>query len=270
LGKWGAHELGLKSDLDFIFVTPGPPTVDDNKVARKFITHLTAAHRGGTLYMVDLRLRPSGQSGPLIVSISNLCSYLANEAAAWERQSYLRARFINSGLELNNLNAIDEVQKNNLLRRLTPNDWQSLAEIRQQLIRHKASQNPNNEDLKFAPGGLFDIELAMQAATLEHQLQVTSGISTVQLISSLEQTGGVWAAAGPTLKENYTFLRQIEQMHQLVYQHGGAKLHSETNNNFTRLAKAFNKTPEQLQKQIQNRLNQSLEILKRLDPRLKA
>jgi glutamine synthetase adenylyltransferase len=200
------------------------------------------------------------------VSITNLCSYLANDAAAWERQSYLRARFINNGLELNNLNAIDEIQKNNLLRRLTTDDWQSLADIRQQLIRHKA----DNEDLKFAPGGLFDIELAVQAATLEHQLQVISGISTVQLISSLEQTGAVWAAAGPTLKEIYTFLRQTEQMHQLVYQHGGAKLHSETSNNFTRLAKAFNQTPEQLQKQILTRLNQSLEILKRLDPRLKA
>jgi len=269
LGKWGAHELGLKSDLDFIFVTPGPPTADDNKVARKFITHLTAAHRGGTLYMVDLRLRPSGQSGPLIVSFASLCNYLAKEAAAWERQSYLRARFINSGLQLNNLNAIEEIHKSNLLRPLNKNDWQSLAEIRQQLIHHKASHNTHSEDVKFSPGGLFDIELAVQAATLEHQIQTTSGASTIQLIASLEKTPSIWAEAAPILSENYIFLRRTEQMHQLVYQHGGAKLHAETSDNITRLATAFHLTPQELQEKIYDRLSQSLELLKRLDPRLK-
>ncbi|NJL24030.1 MAG: hypothetical protein HC902_01815 [Calothrix sp. SM1_5_4] len=73
LGKWGGGEMGLRSDLDFIFITPEEPSQDDFKVARRFISRLTDPLKAGQLYAVDLRLRPSGQSGPLLVPREN-CS----------------------------------------------------------------------------------------------------------------------------------------------------------------------------------------------------
>ncbi|MBC86381.1 MAG: hypothetical protein CL677_04305, partial [Bdellovibrionaceae bacterium] len=92
LGKWGGRELGIHSDLDFIFVTEDSPTPSQMKFARRFIARLTDVQRGGRLYSVDLRLRPSGQSGPLITSKSKLLKFLSEQAPAWLRQSYLRAR----------------------------------------------------------------------------------------------------------------------------------------------------------------------------------
>lgn len=89
LGKWGGHELGFRSDLDFIFVLPNEPSEHDFKIARRFISRLTEPHRGGSIYPIDMRLRPSGKAGPLVMPLADLQNYLQTEAVPWERQAYL-------------------------------------------------------------------------------------------------------------------------------------------------------------------------------------
>jgi glutamate-ammonia-ligase adenylyltransferase len=132
LGKWGGEELGLRSDLDFIFVTPGAPKESDFKVARRFISRLTDPLKGGNLYEVDLRLRPSGQSGTLLVAEDSLATYWKESAQAWERQAYSRARPL-GGLKLD---------KNILSARgLSAEDLEELKRIRSKLLVVKPRAN---------------------------------------------------------------------------------------------------------------------------------
>ena len=176
LGKWGGRELGLQSDLDFMFVTPDTPVDHDFKVARRFISRLTDPSKGGgTLYDLDLRLRPSGQSGPLLVPLAQLHTYWQSTAAPWERQAFLRARPL--GRELAN-----SLQKNLLYSQsLTAEDLGSLGEIRKKLHR---APTLDEVDIKYAPGGLLDIEFVSQTAVLAVCLP-TGAVSTPDMICAL-------------------------------------------------------------------------------------
>ncbi len=139
LGKWGGEELGLRSDLDFIFVTPSAPKESDFKVARRFISRLTDPLKGGNLYEVDLRLRPSGQSGPLLVAENTLAEYWKASAQAWERQAYLRARPL-GGVRLD--------KRILVARGLSADELEELKRIRSKLLVVK----PAGElDVKYMP-----------------------------------------------------------------------------------------------------------------------
>lgn len=216
LGKWAGHELGLRSDLDFIFVSPETPNADDFKVARRFISRLTDPSRGGSLYDLDLRLRPSGQSGPLLVATNQLFEYWQNQAQAWERQAYLRARALPSGLKL---------QKELLASKgLTSHELIELREIRSKLLRHPSA---DSLDIKYAPGGLLDIEFASQTALLHKQL-VCESTSTPGMIQTLAQVSPEWKSARTDLTRIYRRLREFEQMLQLSAAHKSNEAKRET------------------------------------------
>lgn len=244
LGKWGGRELGFRSDLDFILVTPDEPGEADSKIARRFINRLTELRKGGNIYPIDMRLRPSGKAGPFVISKAQLQTYLRDEAEVWERQAYLKARHLNSSplvLELGS-------------KTLTPQDLQALEKIRRDLIRRPAT----GWDLKYTEGGLLDIELCSQTLFLQKGAPKT-GISTIYML----------AAAGPEtaiLQKNYVRMRQIEQMQQLVSTEGGAKVEP-NNESFQHLAKALQTTSEELQKELSFVIAENLQHLNRLDPR---
>lgn len=207
LGKWGGRELGARSDLDFIFVTPGEPVEDDFKVARRFISRLTDPLKGGRLFDVDLRLRPSGQSGPLLVSRERLLRYWENDAKPWERQAYTRVRPVGGRLHLDTRALV--------ARALSPVDRGELARIRRQLLRPATEQRM---DLKHLPGGLIDIEFSVQTALLDRQLAPV-GPSTAEMLEQLTREHPKWKHPGPRLLEIYTHLRKIEQALQLLSTH---------------------------------------------------
>jgi glutamate-ammonia-ligase adenylyltransferase len=257
LGKWGSRELGLKSDLDFIFVTSETASEDSQKVARRFLSRLTEAHRGGSIYQTDMRLRPTGKSGPLIVSIESLVDYLKTRAEPWERQSYLRARFIGATPE----NFTEKIHFACYSRQLTPADLLGLSKIRNQLI----SQRANEVDLKYAPGGLMDVEMAVQIEILCTQDPCPAN-DTAGMLEHLHTCNAQWQHAALKIKNNYLYLRQIEQLHQLVSQHSGAFISSE-NENFLRLSKTARLSPTELLETLDYKLKQNDELLKRLDRR---
>jgi glutamate-ammonia-ligase adenylyltransferase len=225
LGKWGGRELGLRSDLDFIFVTPLAPGEDDFKAARRFISRLTDPLKGGHLYDIDLRLRPSGRSGPLLVSEEQLFAYWRGEAQAWERQAYLRARRLAAGAPLP-LEAFVE-------RGLSGEDLSELKRIRAKLLQ-AASVDTGAIDLKHVPGGLIDIEFTVQTAVLAAGAQpagarrtgsasaepapAISGpaTSTLGMIDALSAADPAWASAAGRIKEIYLDIRRLEQMLQLA------------------------------------------------------
>ncbi|NUN05987.1 MAG: glutamine-synthetase adenylyltransferase [Bdellovibrio sp.] len=248
LGKWGGRELGFRSDLDFIFVTPQEPEENDFKVAKRFITRLTESHRGGHIYSIDMRLRPSGKAGPLVIPQKDLSEYLSQEASAWERQAYLKARFIGDDQKSLVPFFID--------RGLNEVELTELNRIRQQLLA-----DPPVVNLKFSEGGLVDVEFAVQTEILRRKIRPSSQ-STTDLIR-------IFSSEFPTLLGNYERLRQMEQMLQLVASESLVELHA-NHESFHALALAFQISAQDLLKEVRDIFSNNIETLKELDPRRQA
>lgn len=252
LGKWGGRELGLKSDLDFIFVCDQPPTEKEQKVAKRFISRLTDPHRGGSLYEIDLRLRPSGKAGPILTTRDKLHEYLHQQSDAWERQAYSRARFVRNDQPFDLKKLVEH--------ELPTADVKKLAEIRQKLLKTIES---GKVDLKYAPGGLVDIEFAAQVSLLSHHLTPASG-STVAMIDALASDG--WGTSAEVIKLNYNRLREMEQLLTLA----GSLKNSEfrvQHETAIRCAQLLKKSAQELETELLQLLEQNQNLLKTLDPR---
>lgn len=250
LGKWGSRELGLKSDLDFVFVTPTAPNDDDNKVARRFISRLTDPHRGGQLYPIDLRLRPSGSAGPLLVPEKDLEEYIKEKAAAWERQSYLRARRLDGSGRDNALRTLC------VERGLDQSELEELTDIRKKILKPSSE---NSIDLKYEAGGIVDIEFAVQIACLKTGQKLKSG-SVTALIDALVGGHCLDEKQGRQLAEHYSYLRLIEQLYQIFSQASGSRINW-TSESYIRLCKYLNGAQDQISHQLRDVLVHSAEIL---------
>ena len=100
MGRLGAGEMSYNSDLDLIFVYHDRGEVADDsreaasRIVQKLIVVLEARTREGYAYKIDLRLRPSGNAGPLVASLDGFRDYHRTSSAVWERQALVRARVI--------------------------------------------------------------------------------------------------------------------------------------------------------------------------------
>lgn len=245
LGKWGGQEMGFKSDLDFIFVVPDEPDENDFKLAKRMISRLTDPHRGGAIYSIDMRLRPSGKAGPLVIPEKDLREYLLNDSSAWERQAYLKARWIGGqGIDIASL----------CLQKGVSN--QELPELER--IRQKLSGKVVGVDLKYSPGALIDTEFAAQIYCLKNQISPPGP----QALDFLKVLG----PAGEKLSANYLRLRQIEQMLQLVASEPLSRL-DQNHESFPFLAIALQTAPNELLREVNSKLSENLQILNDLDPR---
>ena len=255
LGKGGGRELGLQSDLDFIFVTQDAPTANEQKISKRFISRMTEAQKGGQLYSIDLRLRPSGSAGPILIPRADLQRYLLTEAAAWERQSYLRARWIDPQQNTDLLPAQLAAQ-----RGLSSEDASQLLRIRQELF----VTNPGSIDLKLSPGGLASIEFAAQIALL-HRRDLPLAPSTVAMFQYLEANDIAWAKAVSTLLKNYQYLRVVEQLYRLSSQQAGSSMRVRSES-FARLAHLLKTEVTELDGSLQRVFSENLQLLRQLDP----
>ncbi|MBX3020690.1 MAG: glutamine-synthetase adenylyltransferase [Bdellovibrionales bacterium] len=253
LGKWGGRELGLRSDLDFVFITPHTPHQDDFKVARRFISRLTDPLKSGNLYDVDLRLRPSGQSGPLLVAKDRLLEYWTTAAQPWERQAYLRARPLDTNTRL----PVEElVQKH-----LTSADLEELKRIREKLLK---PEDGDSLDLKYIPGGLIDIEFAVQTALLNSRL-APAGASTLTMIDQLAANQALWGSAGPKLKALYLELRRFEQMFNLASPHKVSRV-TKDHPTISKAASLMGLSNERAWTRLSEAAAEARQILNTLDP----
>lgn len=247
LGKWGGRETGFRSDLDLIFVHPKNVEEKDLRFARRMISRLTDSHKGGRIYPVDLRLRPSGKAGPLVISLAQLQNYLQNEAQPWERQAYLKARWLDSE---ENTFGKDITQKP-----LSSEDLFELNRIRGELL-------PKDErlDLKYSEGGLLDIELSVQALLLQKQ-QASHALNTLKILEDLAQK---------ELHQIYCRLRQFEQLLQLLSTQSISRV--DQNHESLQVLAALLKIPSMadLQSEVRALLQASTTCLAHLDPRRAA
>ncbi|MBV9548245.1 MAG: bifunctional [glutamine synthetase] adenylyltransferase/[glutamine synthetase]-adenylyl-L-tyrosine phosphorylase [Alphaproteobacteria bacterium] len=178
MGKLGGREMTASSDLDLVFVydlaegvessdgpKPLPPTLYYARLAQRLIAALTTPTAAGTLYEVDMRLRPTGNKGPAAVSLKSFTEYHASESWTWEHMALTRARVVAGE------GAARAALKAAIRRRLTAqtDGAKVMADARAMRARMAESFSDKNPwDLKYAQGGLVDIEFIAQALQLVH------------------------------------------------------------------------------------------------------
>ena len=178
MGKLGGREMTASSDLDLVFVydvppgvessdgaKPLPPTLYFARLAQRLIAALTTPTAAGALYEVDMRLRPTGNKGPVAVSLQSFTEYHASQSWTWEHMALTRARLIAGPPQLQARVAAD------IRRRLTQLREASviIADARDMRARMAETfPGRNLWDLKYAPGGLVDIEFIAQSLQLIH------------------------------------------------------------------------------------------------------
>jgi glutamate-ammonia-ligase adenylyltransferase len=201
MGKLGGREMTASSDLDLIFVYAALPGLESSngrkplpvpvyyaRLAKRLIDALTVPTAEGTLYEVDMRLRPSGNKGPAAVRLESFARYHAGEAWTWERLALTRARVIAGPEQLRN--EIEAVIRSALAQKPDqPRLLHDACAMREKL----AAQFPAKDkwDVKFAPGGLVDIEFCAQYLQLLHAWQTTAILqqNTVSAIESILARG---------------------------------------------------------------------------------
>jgi len=178
MGKLGGREMTSSSDLDLILIYDCPDDVEASdgrrplaagqyyaRLTQRLIAALSAPTAEGTLYEVDMRLRPSGNAGPVATALSRFSDYQKREAWTWEHMALTRARPVAGDARL--VERIGE-EIEAVLR--LPRDAGSMAgdvmEMRARIHRDKGSNDPWN--LKLCPGGLVDVEFVAQYLQLAH------------------------------------------------------------------------------------------------------
>ncbi|WP_107879755.1 bifunctional [glutamate--ammonia ligase]-adenylyl-L-tyrosine phosphorylase/[glutamate--ammonia-ligase] adenylyltransferase [Neisseria animaloris] len=209
-GKLGGKELGYTSDLDLVYVHDDPhPDAPDvyARFARRLTNWLSAATGAGTLYEVDLRLRPNGDSGFLTHSIAAFEKYQRENAWTWEHQSLTRARFI-CGLPETGA-SFDRLRTEILTR---PRNRAGLArEIIAMREKMFATHTPEDSDVKYARGGVVDVEFIVQYLILayagEHP-QLLDNYGNIALLNIAADAGLIDKTLAEQSQTAYRFYRQ--------------------------------------------------------------
>jgi glutamate-ammonia-ligase adenylyltransferase len=178
LGKLGGREMTASSDLDMIVVYDFDPERPESsgprplygaqyfsRLTQRLISALTAQTNYGVLYQVDMRLRPSGRSGPLATHIDGFAGYQQNEAWTWEHMALTRARVVSASPPFA---ARVEALIRAVLSR--PRDAEMVAADVVEMRKAIATEKGDSErwNLKYVAGGLIDIEFIAQYLQLVH------------------------------------------------------------------------------------------------------
>ena len=180
-GKLGGIELGHGSDLDLVFIhdaepsgaTDGKRSLDNitfyMRLGQKIIHILNTNTLSGKLYEVDMRLRPSGNSGMLVSSFQGFEKYQHESAWTWEHQALMRARVVAGSTTL--AESFERVRKEVLMRKRDPQKLRAdVKEMRQKMREHLGSsvktKDAHQFHLKQDAGGIVDIEFMVQYAVL--------------------------------------------------------------------------------------------------------
>jgi glutamate-ammonia-ligase adenylyltransferase len=238
LGKLGSRELTATSDLDLVLLYDFDPeraesdgrrplhaTVYYTRLTQRMIAALTAPTRRGKLFEVDMRLRPSGNKGPLATQIASFRSYQASEAEIWEHMALTRARPIagDDSLAAEAAQLIAET----LFR---PRDLAELAkavrDMRALIGKEKGEDNPWN--LKLASGGLLDVEFIAQYLTLAHGAEAPGlrAAATADILKGGAEAGFLDATTAESLLGALALYSGVTQWLRLALDEGADPRHA--------------------------------------------
>ena len=222
MGKCGGRELNYASDVDVIFVAE-PVKDEDETAALGTASRLAAGLIGvcarstpeGSIFPVDPNLRPEGRSGPLVRTLTSHLAYYERWAKTWEFQALLKARPVAGDMTLGQAYA----------NTLGPLVWQAarrehFVEDVQAMRRRVEQSLPARQagrELKLGPGGLRDIEFAVQLLQLVHGRtdETLRSPATLPALAALAVGGYVGRADAEELAAAYRFLRRTEHLLQL-------------------------------------------------------
>ncbi len=225
MGKLGACELNFSSDIDLIFAYPEPgktkgktkgkTTSISNEefflgLCRHFFNVISATTSEGFVFRVDTRLRPYGESGPLVMSFDNMEDYYQRQGREWERYAWIKARIV----------ADEKGAGNSLLERLQPfvyrryldfGVFESLREMKNKIsleVKNKGMKS----NIKLGPGGIREIEFFGQIFQL-----IRGGVTPVlrerrihKVLTALSQNNYIEQDTCNELVKAYEFLRKTE------------------------------------------------------------
>ena len=244
-GKLGGKELGYGSDLDIVFVFDD----DDDRApevyaafVRKLINWLTVKTGEGDLFDIDTALRPNGNSGLLVTSFTSYANYQqqrgSNTAWTWEHQAMTRARFV-LGSEDFQARPVPDAETNpqgqHLRERFdavresvitAPRDLQALREeivVMRERVRAAHPVRSGLFDVKHSPGGMVDVEFAVQCLVLSESArhaELLPNLGNITLLQRAETAGLLPAGVGQQAAKAYRELRRLQHVARLDERNG--------------------------------------------------
>ncbi|HEY7752535.1 MAG TPA: bifunctional [glutamate--ammonia ligase]-adenylyl-L-tyrosine phosphorylase/[glutamate--ammonia-ligase] adenylyltransferase [Steroidobacteraceae bacterium] len=229
MGKLGGRELNFSSDVDLVFLYPEAGETDGRRpvaneeyftrLGQALIRLLDAHTAEGFVFRVDMRLRPLGEAGPLVVSFAAFEEYLQKHGRDWERYAWVKARAVTGEAAYRGL--FDEVVRPFVFRRyLDFGVYESLREMKGMIAREVARRELE-DDIKLGPGGIREIEFIVQAQQLirggsEPALQSASLLAVLPRLAGAKLLP---PAAVAELLDAYGHLRRVENRLQMAEDH---------------------------------------------------
>jgi glutamate-ammonia-ligase adenylyltransferase len=228
-GKLGGMELSYGSDLDLVFLhdssgerqqTDGDESLENSvffaRLARRLVHFLTTQTGSGILYDIDTRLRPSGQSGLLVVSVEAFERYQEENAWTWEHQALLRSRPVAGSPKI--ARSFEHLRAQTLRERVRLDTLQDEVSSMREKMRSKLDTSNNEQfDLKQGRGGVGDIEFLVQFLVLAN---AATHPAVIHYPDNIRQIGTLIAATclpettGDLLQEAYRNYRT--RLHRLA------------------------------------------------------
>ncbi len=213
MGKMGARELNYSSDIDLIFLHDGDNTAMNN-LGQALFKALNDASMEGTLYRVDMRLRPEGTAGPLVTPFDYALSYYESFAGAWEWQALIKSRGVAGDPKL--LKRFRRFTRGvTWAKRADDGHLRDMVEMKRRSESTPEGSDPNN--VKQGPGAIRDAEWVVQ------QLQMMLGPShprarakdTLRALEILSSLNTLTHSETRNLRDGYLFLRTLEHRLQI-------------------------------------------------------
>jgi [glutamine synthetase] adenylyltransferase / [glutamine synthetase]-adenylyl-L-tyrosine phosphorylase len=224
LGKLGGAELNHSSDVDLLFLYSEEGQLTPqlsyheffNRLGKKILETFSTRHPAGSLFRVDLRLRPEGSAGPLARSLESMENYYAGFGETWERLALIKARGIGGSREL----AYEFLRQHQPFiypKSPTPDLLDEIANIKRRIERDVVGPDKLERDVKLGRGGIREIEFIVQALQLVHGahhpfLQETSMLRALRALRELDLLPRDEVL---TLDKTYRFLRRVEHRLQI-------------------------------------------------------
>ena len=226
LGKLGGGELNFSSDVDLVYAFPehgqsdGARPLDAEawftRLGQRLAQLLGEVTADGFCHRVDLRLRPFGASGRLVLSFSAMEQYFQREGRDWERYAWIKARPVAGDLAAGD--ALLETLRPFVYRRYL--DYSALDGLREMksLIAAQVEQRELADDLKLGPGGIREVEFLVQALQLIRagREPALRGRSLLPTLAALAVAGHVAPATAERLASAYRALRRLENRVQML------------------------------------------------------
>jgi glutamate-ammonia-ligase adenylyltransferase len=226
-GKLGGKELGYGSDLDLVFVFDDTAETDTDRAVeayaafvRKLINWLTTRTAVGELFDIDTALRPNGNSGLLVTSLSSYENYQkgrgSNTAWTWEHQAITRARFCAGTPGIGP--RFEAVRRAVICAERDPVALRGEIQSMRERLRAARPVKSGFFDVKHSPGGMVDAEFAVQYLVLAHGRQhpgLLDNVGNIALLQRAEACGLLPEGVGTTAADAYRELRRAQHRARL-------------------------------------------------------